>query len=323
MPYEYQYNEGKLREKANQLIEEIKRTQEKNTEMVLTKTGFNDAVREHAREVNFHNSDVETLFEIRDIYTNPHLRDKIQEILDRMHSNGTNNVYTTFEAEKNRNDQCKIGGETLVSKIGKAIKEKCHFEITGKVCEGVKEKALGAACGKEDVNFGKHCANGLAGTEIQKRFTETKGSLTPESIKYWTEYRDRLFAKAVVLKDGVDRPSKDGYEECLDGIKYASQKRCFEVYDIVFDGLKQLEKDECTPKAIDEYVKTFKKIVNKQNGPMKVFSEIKNNYALARLCTIKIVRFAEKLDKGLKEATEKLNAADHSTSRETASNGGR
>ena len=201
-----------------------------------------------------------------------------------------------------------------------------------KICESASKVALEITCGKNDVNppvspDKGSCKHGLAGTDTIEEWKQAKSSPTPESIKYWTKKRDELFVQAGILRDGGGPPHfrQFGYKHCsLEIRQVIENKNCFNVYNIVFDEkLKQLAQKKCEPGVIKLYVEEFAEIVDKGTGPMRMFQVIKNEYAMARLCTIRIVNFARTLDDGLKEATEKLNTANHSTPRETVSMDGR
>ena len=311
--YNYKYNEKKIWDKANALKQEINRTSELNRRRLLEGVGFP--------------GDPTSIDSVQNLP---------QEIVEQLE--GQLVLYEIYENEKDReqNDQCKFDGETLGSKIRKTIKENCYFEAIEKTCSRVKETILEATCGNKKVNPRppKSCEHGLAGSETQEEWSQVKGPLTPESIKYWTKRRDDLLAKVKVFRDGTSEedawnPEKNffsGYESCAAKIKnLIDHKKCFNTYGIIFDkDLKQLARNKCTSEAIDAYVNQFIAIMDMEIGPVRLFQRIRNEYAMARLCTIRIVNFAMKLDEGLKEATERLNTAiDPSTSRETTSNGGR
>lgn len=221
-----------------------------------------------------------------------------------------------FEAyqEEDTRSKCLSDEESISERLFVAMKKKCNFEQIKEDCYKVYQDAIEIACGKSEDNPSGGCQAGA-----MKEFSKLengelkKENLTSKDIERWTKVRYELFQQALNLKQGENVPQAiprrhAGYRYCARGIQHAHGSHCFDLYDSVFNqSLKKLVEAKCNPEAIDQYVAVFKKMMKSPKGPLQLFQNIRNHHIQARLCTLKIVEVADKLDRELKEATQRLS----------------
>lgn len=213
--------------------------------------------------------------------------------------------------------------ETVAVRVNNFINDRCQFEALGGKCKNVFNSSLEEACGyerhKDNIKEGSdRCQAGVV--KLEKDWDSKKNNPTPGDIEKYENIKNKLLSQALKFK-GHSSGINGGYKLCAKGIRDAMKKGCFEAYDHFFnETIKKMVIEKCSIKAISDYVSTFKGHVQQARGPLKTFERLRNYHIKARLCTLKIVKVAEKLDRELKEAAQKIRQKpDQSFSREMAS----
>ncbi len=217
------------------------------------------------------------------------------------------------EINRNRTMDTRCVYQTDNKRLSELLKTNCSLDDKViKICEKVKKKALKIVCGKRSPQ--NHCEGGQYGlaTALINQLTTINRPPTLKEIRHFTETRNNIARTIVRLQRGLIQPATRtfdyGYKHCMKRMRGFLDQRdekgrhpCFDIYDIYFEKQMGEMMKYCEPEAVVEYVEfdfqpKIAHLQRRQDTFIKGYTKVKNDYAMARVCTLKLMKALNGMD---------------------------
>ncbi len=229
----------------------------------------------------------------------------------------------TYEKEQERlwhnhtrqqeNEHCPLT-RTEANSLHEIILKECRskeIEDLKIKCKAIKHIILEKTCGVKNTQTGDDpnyigCSSGqhIKAEKLVKQLTPKieNNTVTLKEMRRFTITRNEMAKDITIFKDGFSNAhvDRDGYKHCLEGMKTFVSRRtgnhpCFDAYNRFFDS--QMDNIVTNCFTIDPYMKEVRnKIEEIQQGIAEVYTNIKNDYTMARLCTMKLTQALKNMD---------------------------